>query len=220
MKQIITIIASVVISVASFAQNKEGHIAYKVDVTADKPEMQMQVGMMQGSSLDLFFKEDNTRSEFSMGTMMKMITITNPKDDAMLLLMSGMLGTKAIKSTITEAKKQSEGAEALNVKLENETKKILGFDCKKATLTDSEGNESTFWYTEEFTVNKSGQNMLNEKIPGTPLEYVINQQGIKMTMTATKLDKKIDKKLKDLFEMKVPEGYTEVSPQDLQNMGQ
>ncbi len=220
MTKISTLFTLLLVAISSFGQLKEGHISFKINVTADKPEMQMQVGMMQGSSLDIYFKEKVTRSEFTMGTMMKMVTITNPEKDAMLLLMSGMLGTKAIKSSISDAKKQTENTPEVNVKLEVETKEILGFICKKALVTDGEGNESVYWYTNELNVDKNGQNMMNDKIPGVALEYEISQQGLKMVMSAITIDKKLDKKAKDLFEMTIPEGYTEVSAEDLQKLGQ
>jgi GLPGLI family protein len=130
------------------------------------------------------------------------------------------LGTKAIKSSITDAKKQTENIPEVNVKLEIETKEILGYNCKKAILTDGEGNESVYWYTNELNVDKNGQNMMNDKIPGVALEYEINQQGIKMLMSAITVEQKLDKKSKELFEMTIPKGYTEVSAEDLQKLGQ
>ena len=61
MTKISTLFTLLLVAISSFGQLKEGHISFKIDVTADKPEMQMQVGMMQGSTLDIYFKEKTIR---------------------------------------------------------------------------------------------------------------------------------------------------------------
>lgn len=205
---------------SSFGQQTEGHIQFKVDFSSDKPEMQMQIGMLQGSTMEVYFKDKTARMEFAMGTMMKTVTITNSEKDEMLTLMSGMMGSKAIKGKISEQSKEQEEANSkIEVKLENETKTILGYTCKKAVMVDDEGNETVFWYSTELAMDTKGQNMMNSKIPGVPLEYEINNSGMKMKMTATKIDKKLDKKASELFDLKVPEGYEEISAEDLMKMG-
>ena len=104
-------------------------------------------------------------------------------------------------------------------KLVDETKTILGFKCNKALITDAEGNESFFWYTSEIEVDKKGQSMFSEKIPGFALEYEMSQQGLKMTMTAVEVDKKLDKKQKELFDLVIPTDYKEITLEDLNSMG-
>jgi GLPGLI family protein len=105
------------------------------------------------------------------------------------------------------------------VTLENETKVIEGYTCKKAIVTDEEGTESVFWYTEEISVAKKGQNYLNESIPGFPMQSEINNNGLKMIMTVTKVDKKLDKKATELFDMTIPSGYKEMTMEQLKSMG-
>jgi len=202
------------------AQIKEGHVSYKIDMTTDNPEMEMQLAMMQGSTLDVFFKEGMSRTEMKMGAMMTITTIVDTKTEEMMMLMGGMMGNKAIHSNLTELEKEGkENKPTYEVELTKKTKTIAGYECKKAILTDEEGNEATFWYTEEIEVSKKGQNYLNEEVPGFPLQYEINNGGVLMTMTATSFEGELDKKDKDLFSTKTPEGYEEMTMEQLKSMG-
>lgn len=214
--------AMVVLSTLSLtAQVTEGNVKYTIDMSSTNPEMEMQLAMMQGSTFELFFQGDLTRSEMNMGTIMKIVTITNAKEEGALMLMSGMMGNNAVKMNAEDMKDSKEDAPETNVTFTDETKEIQGFKCKKAVVTDEEGTESIIWYSEEIAVNKLGQTYLNKEVPGFPLEFELNQGEMKMTMTSTEFNKKLDKKLaKTLFDTTIPEGYTEMSPEQLGGMGQ
>jgi GLPGLI family protein len=190
-----------------------------MEATSDNPDMQMAVSMMQGSTLDVYFKEKQTRAEMKMGAMMNMTTISNENNGEMLMLMSGMVGQNAIKSNLKELDSAQAEKPKTEVTLENETKVIEGYTCKKAIVTDEEGTESVFWYTEEISVAKKGQNYLNESVPGFPMQSEINNNGLKMIMTVTKVDKKLDKKASELFDMTIPSGYKEMTMEQLKSMG-
>jgi GLPGLI family protein len=209
---------SLICALFSFAQLTEGHISYKIDMTSDNPDMQMAIGMMQGSTLDVYFKDKTTRAEMKMGALMNITTISNETSGDVLMLMSGMIGQNAIKTTTEELEKENPDKPKYEVELVNETKTIEGYICKKAVMTDEEGNESVFWYTEEINISKKGQSYLNEEVPGFPMQYDMNNNGMKMTMTVSALEKKLDKKSASLFEMTIPEGYKEMTMEELKSM--
>ena len=220
MKKLILFASVILLTVSGWSQVTEGHISYKIDLTSDNPDMQSALSMMQGSMLDIYFMGPSTRAEMKMGSMMKVTSITNEKSGDVLMLMSGMIGFNAIKTTLRELEAQNQEAPKVEITLVGEKKDILGFECKKAILMDEQGNESTFWYTEEIVVSKKGQNYLNDKVPGFPLEYDINNSGFKMTMTASSAEKSLKKNERnELFNLTVPEGYKEMSLEDLKNMG-
>ena len=215
--------AMVVLSTLSLtAQVTEGSVKYSIDMSSTNPELEMQLAMMQGSTFELFFQEDVTRSEMNMGTIMKIVTITNAKSEDGVMLMSGMMGNTAVKMNPEDMNEAKEDVSETEVTFTDETKEIQGFKCKKAVVTDEEGTESIIWYSEEITVNKLGQTYLNKEVPGFPLEFELNQGEMKMTMTSTEFNKKLDKKAaKTMFDTTIPEGYTEMSPDELRGgMGQ
>lgn len=139
----------------NYAQITEGHVKYKIEVSTENPDMEMVVGMMQGSTLDIYFKEKMTRAEMKMGSMMNITTISDEKSGEILMLMSGMIGKKAISTSTEELQGETEVEKpTYEVELVDETKEIAGYSCKKAILTDEDGNENIFWYTEEIEVSK------------------------------------------------------------------
>jgi GLPGLI family protein len=216
---ILTVFVFLSVTFSLKAQLTEGHFTYTIEASSENPDMQMVTGMMQGSTLDIHFKDKITRSEMKMGSMMNIVTVSNENSGEILLLMSGMIGKNAILMTTEEVEALSEGKPEMNVELLDETKTIEGYLCKKAVLSDENGGESIFWYTEEIEISKVGQTYLNKEVPGFPMQYDLNNNGLKMTMTVSKFEKKLDKNIKPLFDMNIPEGYKTLTLEELEKMG-
>jgi GLPGLI family protein len=216
---ILTLFLALSLTYSLKAQLTEGHFTYTIEASSENPDMQMVTGMMQGSTLDIHFKDKITRSEMKMGSMMNIVTVSNENSGEILLLMSGMIGKNAILMTTEEVDALSEGKPEMNVELLDETKTIEGYLCKKAVLSDENGGESIFWYTEEIEISKVGQTYLNKEVPGFPMQYDLNNNGLKMTMTVSKFEKKLDKNIKSLFDMNIPEGYKTLTLEELEKMG-
>lgn len=216
---ILTLFLALSVNYSLKAQLTEGHFTYTIEASSENPDMQMVTGMMQGSTLDIHFKDKITRSEMKMGSMMNIVTVSNENSGEILLLMSGMVGKNAILMTTEEIEALSEGKPEMNVELLDETKTIEGYLCKKAVLSDENGGESIFWYTEEIEISKVGQTYLNKDVPGFPMQYDLNNKGLKMTMTVSKFEKKLVKNTKSLFDMNIPEGYKTLTLEDLGKMG-
>lgn len=215
-RQILSLVAAVLTTLSLSAQVSEGHVKYSIEMTSDNPEMAMGIAMMQGSTMDIFFKDDKSRTEMAMGSLMTTTIISDATKKETLTLMSGMMGNTAVRSTYEDSQEaQDEPSDDFEVTVTDETKDILGYTCKKAIVTDSEGNESVFWVTDKVSINKEGQTMLNKKIPGFPLAMEVLTNDMLMTMTALEFNKKI--KDKSLFELKIPEGYTETTTEELMN---
>lgn len=73
------------------------------------------------------------------------------------------------------------------------TKSIVGFSCKKAIFADENGESFEVWYTEDLKVRADGQAFVSPLIPGVPLEYEMNMQGMEMKLTATSFEKNAPK---------------------------
>ena len=141
---ILTLFLALSVTFSLKAQLTEGHFTYTIEASSENPDMQMVTGMMQGSTLDIHFKDKITRSEMKMGSMMNIVTVSNENSGEILLLMSGMIGKNAILMTTEEVEALSEGKPEMNVELLDETKTIEGYLCKKAVLSDENGGESIF----------------------------------------------------------------------------
>jgi hypothetical protein len=223
MKKIILSAVLAICSIATtMAQLNEGHVKFEIEASATNPQMEMAVGMMQGSTMDMFFEGQSLHSELNMGAMMKVNTIVLGESGEVMILMSGMMGNTAVPTTLEDMEKEAESRETpvFEIELIDETKEIAGYSCKKAILTNEDGDEMVTWYTNDIEVNTKGQSYHNEEIPGFPLQFTQNANGLIMTFTAVEVETKLDKKKKkELFSVEVPDGYTEMTPEELQKMG-
>lgn len=220
MKSIILSFLAVMVTALSFGQIKEGHVVYNIEMSSDDPSMAGQLSMFEGSKMEMYFSPDFGRVEFNFGMLMNMVTIANHKSKDGLLLMSGMIGNKAVHMTKEDMEEQKAETPDITIEDTGETKKILGHKCKKYLAITEDGAEISYWTTTDIVANSYGNQYMNEKISGFPLEFETNQQGMKMTFVATSFEDSLKgKKTKELFSMEIPEGYDEMTMEEINAMG-
>ncbi len=219
-KGFLSVVIVVLAISTSNAQITKGHVQYSIEMTSDNPEMEMAINMMQGSTMDIYFEDNNSRQEMKMGTFMTNTTIYNGEENQSLMLMSGMMGKKAIILTSEDLEADTEEGDDVDfeVELVDETKEILGYTCKKAIIISEDDNELIYWYTEEIAPAERGEKSNDIDLPGMPLEFQTSQGEMMMTMTATVFNKKF-KAEKGWFSTEIPEGYEEMTMEELKAMG-
>lgn len=216
--KILSLITAVLLSIGLWGQ--EATIKYELTMESDDPEVQSQMAMMANSTMTMYMKGEKFRQETNMGNgLMVTTSIVDGETKKGIILMEGMMGKVASPFDTDEQKEQSEEEEVdVEIEFTDETKEILGFNCKKAIIYDEEGNELIYWYTEELAAPENEGKYLNEKIPGMPLEFSIEQPQVTMVFKAVEYDDKV-KKAKEKFDTSVPKGYTEKSLKEIQKMG-
>lgn len=215
--KILSLITALLLTIGLWAQ--EATIKYELTMESDDPQVQSQMAMMANSTMTMFMKGNLFRQETNMGNgLMVTTSIVDGEAKKGIVLMEGMMGKIASPFDTDEQEEEAQEEADVEIEFTDETKEILGFECKKAIIYDEEGNELIYWYTEEITAPKSEQRYLNQQIPGMPLEFSIEQPQITMVFKAVEYDDKV-KKPKELFNTKVPEGYTEKSMEEIQQMG-
>ena len=221
MKKLVLLFAVTILSsVMSFAQMEEGHISFDIDVSSEEEGMEMAVMMFSGSTLDLYFADNKARTDMDMGSMMSMSTIMDNGTGEILMLMAGMIGEKAVKTTSEELNAEEEETPEYKVELTKEKKTIAGYKCKKAIVTDEEGDELIYWYTEDIKTSTPDAKSALAQLPGQALEYSIDKNGLMMSFTATKVATSLsDADKKEKFSMEVPEGYEEMTFEEFTSMG-
>jgi hypothetical protein len=224
MKKIISfLVVAVAFTTNTFAQISEGKVKYSIEFSSSDPAVQAQLSMLKGSTLTMIFSPEFNRTEGNMGMFMQSTSIVDLKSKETLMLMSGMMGKKAIKVTPEDlAAVKEDDSEEDNTEIEktNDTKKIAGFKCTKYILTTEEGDVMNYWVTDELKGSKAGVQYLNDKIEGFPLEFEFSTNGMVMTFSATEVVKNLKgENKKTLFSMEIPEGFEIASPEDLRNMG-
>jgi GLPGLI family protein len=203
----------------AFSNSKDfsGVIIY--NITYDDAKMDPQMSAMMPKTLKLIIKEGKTRAEMSMG-MGKSINIFDSETMSGLMLMD-MMGQKfAIELSTDDINKELEKAPDLTVEKFDDTKEIAGYACKRAVVKTLKSNgdvesELEVYYTDELgsgVVNMD--NPMFKDIPGVMLEYSIDENDVKMKLTAISVEQK---KVSD-SEFEIPEGFKKVTQEELQNM--
>jgi GLPGLI family protein len=211
----------VILFVALFGASvnaQEGHLVYNISISGDDPQVEMMKSFFTGAQMAIYFNQNFNRVDMNMGSMMQQKTIVDLKKNEMLTLMSGMMGKIATRSPLepeTESDKEDLGME---IELVDESKVIAGLNCKKAMVTTEEGVEMEMWYTNDIKIADSrGLMMMRKGMPGFPVQFSAQQGPMTMTFVLEKFEQKL--KDKKLFDMTIPEGYTEKSVEEIKSMG-
>lgn len=194
----------------SYAQNFSGTIDFELKYS-DLDEQMKPYESMLPKSMTLEMSDGMSKMTQPNGMGGETIVISNEAEGESLTLMNMMgnkIAIKAGKEQMEEVKKEEE----TEIELIDETKEIAGYKCKKAIITDIEGNEMTVFYTNEIPTTKSIQQM--EGIDGFPLEYTIEDKMFTATTVATSVVKGKVKKIK----MSIPSDYEEKTIEELKAM--
>ena len=209
---------SLLLAVNSFSQLEEGSIKYDIEMSSDDPNMSMAINMMKGSTMEMYFTPNFSRVDVNMGMMMNMSTISDLEKNEHLMLMSGMMGKKAIPMTEEDLEKNKQDKPNFTVVLTEETKEILGYNCVKYILTTEEGQDITYWATEEIVASTKGNQYMDTSIKGFPLAFETLNQGMKMSFEAVDLKESLKDK-ESLFDLSIPKGYDAMTMDELKSLG-
>jgi hypothetical protein len=221
MKKLCALLGLIVLGCGSLtAQLKQGQISYDIHFSSDDPQTSAYIGQMEGSTLEIYFGNNSIRTEMYMGEFMTTINIMHKEVDTSLTLLDGMMGKIAMKTTLDDLDDEQRLAlSEREVELVNETKEIMGYNCKKAIITTTDGQESIVWYTDEIVPDYRSGQYLYEEIPGVPLQMEATWGKMKMVMIAFEYKKKL-KKPENLFSMEVPNGFTVRTAEEMKAMRQ
>ncbi len=200
--------------IATAQTNKisEGKIIY--DITYPGTELDQNTMAMMPSDATFYVKKDMSRMEMKMGAG-SVISISNAKDGNTTTLMDMMGSKMALKTTKDDVKKAKEKAGKPEVKITDETKDIAGYKCTKAIVTMTGKEKQTFnvWFTKDIEAKNSTSHQI-EGIDGFMMEFEFQQQGITMKMSVRSVE---SQKVDDAM-FKIPDGYKEMSMDDLKKM--
>jgi len=215
--KIITLLTSFIFTVG-FLFAQEITVKYEITMKSDDPDVQSQLAMMQGSTLQVFSKGNKSRTEMSMGGLMVTTTILDGDKKKGVLLMDGMLGKQAATFDEDMYNEDEDADNDFEIELVNETKVILGYTCKKAIIYTEEDIELIYWYTEEVDPDENSlSKYVKKEVPGFALEFSIQQPQMTMVFLATEFKEKV-KETKGMFDIIIPEGYTEKSFEEMSSM--
>lgn len=199
------------------ASNKKALENFSVHYTITGSGDNEQVNqMLENASMTIYAADKLARVDLDMMMNVQMMMNETKREGLMLMNVMGQkIAVTIDPDTYDDFEKQQAGAKK-EVKLTSAKKKILGYNCQLANVKDDKGNNIAVWYTKELG-QISRASGYSYDLDGLPLEMDVVQNGIQMTFKATKVS--TDKPKAGLFKMEIPEGYTEMTFEQLQKMG-
>jgi len=185
---------------------KNGRIDYQVtEIKSEKPG----ATMLQGMEMNLYFKGDMHKLEIStMGGMINMATITDLAATTHVTMVN-MMGRKMKVSADTLPKTRPTTDYTVTYERDN-IKKIADYPCYKAIMKSTDGVTMTAYVTNKIKARHPYFVQLFSGLEGWPMEYTIENNGMKMTFTAQAVSRDID--TDGIFV--VPNDYEEKTPEE------
>ncbi len=144
-------------------------VVYEVLVDASKADPQV-IKAMAGATKVLYIKGSKTRSELISPNFQQAV-IYDSKTDSTIVLRE-FRNSKYI-SFLNEDKRNEKNKkfEGINFRNTNETKTILGYDCKKVIATLKDSSTYTMFYTPSIIPSNKDYEYQFKDLPGFVLEY-------------------------------------------------
>jgi GLPGLI family protein len=192
----------------------EGTITYNVVVSTGSSQAKA-ADLLDGATQKVFIKGQMTRSELKsiLGTGITLrdtksgtgVTINEYGDDKVLIRMN--------KAEYDDANKKYVG---IKFELKDETKTILGYNCKLAIATLNDG-KSTFrvYYTTDLVFQNKDYGPQFNGLPGFPLEYEAEIGTMRVTYKADKIS--FDPITAALFDLPKT-GYREMTYEEVKKL--
>lgn len=142
-------------------------------------------GTGERATKTLYIKGTETRSDLVSPTFLQTTFYDGKKEEAVILRELG--GNKYMsRLTAVQWKEQNKRYEGMEVTLGNESKTILGYECKKAKVKLKDGNVLDMYYATAIIPSVSENAYQFKGIPGFVLEYEAQtEKGNRIKFTAT-----------------------------------
>lgn len=213
MKKIVLLLI-VTFSINVIAQEKisEGIITMKQTMESDDEAVKAQLTAVGQMTSTTYFKKGKSRAEVSNQMTGDVVVIIDQESQEMLMLMDNpYMGKSYAKKVMKLTQEQLDNITIVEI---DETKNVLGYECKRVDLTVKDkgvGTTIKLYMTEAIEVPTQQTAIYGGKLKGMPMymEMTMDQMGmemkIKFEVTEIKKESIDDSK----FDMTIPEGYKE-----------
>jgi GLPGLI family protein len=175
------------IGLSTMAQKKfsEGTINYDIVINTgtDKPQA---ADFLDGATSTVYVKGNKSRTEMisSLGTQ---ATIIDGASNSVVVLKEYGDQKYLIHLTPLEWKDANKKYDGVTFTISNETKTILGYNCKKAIGKLSGGNTFTVWFTPDLVPENNDYQTANKNLPGLAMQYETAMGNMNVVYTVSKI---------------------------------
>ncbi|MDP1842470.1 MAG: hypothetical protein Q8K64_03530 [Sediminibacterium sp.] len=191
MKKIMLLVGLNLLIGSSYAQTRvvaECTVSYSISVDNATGLDKEAVELLKSSSKTVYIKGNDSRVDLMSSSFLQTMVFDKTTGNAVILreLGANKFMTKLeSKAWIAQNSKYN----GMTISYENETKNILGYDCKKAVLKLQNGSSFSVYYATAITPSVKEFEFQFKDIPGFVLEYEAQEGGAqKITYKATKIN--------------------------------
>jgi GLPGLI family protein len=180
----------VIINTCSFSQQRvvaECTVTYQISLEESNQSKEVQNAIQQ-STKTVYIKGNDSRVDLNSPSLIQSIIYDKTNGSAVILREFGnnKFMTNLNNKEWKEANKQFEG---MTVKLSNESKTILGYDCKKAVLILKDSTVFNVFYASVIIPSVREFEYQFKDVPGFVFEFDIREKGTSLVRyKATKIN--------------------------------
>ena len=169
--------------------------------------------MLEGMEMNLYFDNAVHKLEINaMGGLVQMATISDLEKETHVSLFN-MMGKKV--KVIGESLPKTDTKKSYKIVYNRDKiKTVAGYPCYEAVMTSPEGTTLTAYVTNKVKTRRPYFVKLFAGLEGWPMEYTIENNGMRMTFIAQSTNADVD--VSKVFE--IPTDYEEKSPKELKDM--
>jgi GLPGLI family protein len=163
----------------------DGTVTYNIIVSTGSAETKA-ADLMDGATHKVVFKGTQTRTELKsiLGTT---VTLHDTRSGNAVILNDYGDQKILIRLSKTDYEDRNKKYAGMKFELTNETKTILGYNCKLAIATLKDGTAFKVYYTADLVFQNKDYGMQFQTLPGFPLEYESELGSLKVTYVADKI---------------------------------
>jgi GLPGLI family protein len=163
----------------------EGTVTYNIVVSTGNTETKA-ADLLDGAVMRLYVKGMQTRTDLKsiLGTT---ITLHDARSGAAVVLNEYGDQKIMIRMNKDEYEDRNKKFSGLKFELKNETKTILGYTCKLAVVTLTDGTTFRVFYAPDLVFQNKNYGQQFQSLPGFPLEYESELGKMKVTYVAEKV---------------------------------
>lgn len=163
----------------------EGTVTYNIVVSTGNAETKA-ADLLDGAVMRLHVKGMQTRTDLKsiLGTT---ITLHDARSGAAVVLNEYGDQKIMIRMNKEEYEDRNKKFSGLKFELKNESKTILGYNCKLAVVTLTDGTTFRVFYAPDLVFQNKNYGQQFQSLPGFPLEYESELGKMKVTYIAEKV---------------------------------
>ena len=173
--------------ISSFAQKSISDATLTYEINIQSAQSKPMANDLNGSNFTLYLKGALSRTDM-VSSLGNEKTIRDGKTGNAVILKEYSSQKLMITLSKDEWEEKNKKKNDIVFSLSNEQKKLIGYNCSKASATLKDGSILTVYYTKDLIASNTDYDPTFKSLPGLPLQFEYETAKLKFIYTASKID--------------------------------